>query len=178
MKRHTFGAGLSFGAFQPTHTGDQVAEALRGHLSADELAETARQLVKAVKRRNRSRKDSTHLSTLLALVDKASRPPALTGPLEVFDRPTGGEPLEVVLMGGPNIGDRVTQVPSGTEFVVPDHDGRQLFMRYADTDGPDGLVLTGGSRDTVIRVAEETASGPGGYVVQMSAAAAAGETPC
>lgn len=166
-------------ATPPTHTAEQVAEALRGHLSADDLAETARQLVKAVKRRNRSRKDSTHLSTLLALVAKASRPPALTGPLEVFDRPTGGEPLEVVLMSGDNIGDRVTLVPAGATFVVPEHDGGQLFMRPAGTTGPDGLVLTGGSADTVIRIAPETASGPGGYAVQMSTAApASGETPC
>lgn len=164
-------------ATPPTHTAEQVADALRGHLSADDLAETARQLAKAVKRRNRSRKDSTHLSNLLALVDKASRAPALTDPIEVFDQPTGGEPLEVVLMSGDNIGDTVTLVPAGTMFVAPKHHSSQLFIRPAGTTGPDGLVLTHGAGATVkITPSPDDA---GGYVAQVATTApAAADAPC
>jgi hypothetical protein len=171
MRMPTYGR-MSFGAFQPINTADQVADVLRGHMPADELTETARQLVKAVKRRNRSRKDSTHLSNLLRIVETASRPPTLAGPIEVFDQPTGGEPLEVVLMSGDNIGDKVTLVPAGAMFVVPKHDDGQLFIRPAGADGPDGLALTGGPEGATVRITPAP-DDAGGYVAQV-----AGEAPC
>lgn len=161
MTSQPFGAGPPF---LPTHSADQVVDALRGHMPADELTEIARQLRKAVKRRNRSRKDSTDLSNLLALVHRASQPPALTGPVEVFDRPTGGEPLEVVLMGGPNVGDRVTLVPPGVGFVVPTHTSEPLYVRPSGSGGPDGLVLEGAG-GALAKISPEP---DGGYVAQMS----------
>lgn len=166
------GAGLSFGAFQPTHDSDQVAEALRGHMPDDELRELAAQVTKAADRRRRKRKNSDLLDGLARLLSRASRPPALTGPTQVFDRPTGGEPLEVILMGGPTIGDRATVIPAGVPFVVPQCAG-QVFVRPVDTDGPDGLVLTGADGCTV-RISEEPSSGKGGYVAQVETPRAGG----
>lgn len=86
MTNRTFGNG-GFGlAFQFTHTAGQVAEALRGHFSPDDLAELARMVDRAADRRRRKGKDTGRGPALARLLQRASRPPAIEAPIQVFDR--------------------------------------------------------------------------------------------
>ncbi|HEX8348107.1 MAG TPA: hypothetical protein VF657_25760, partial [Actinoplanes sp.] len=152
--RETLGRVPSFGAFQPTHTADQVAEAFRGHLPSDELAELASRVDKAADRRERNGKDPAGLRGLARLLRAASRPPTTGGPIELFYQMVGGNPLVVRLTNG----DLVTQVPAGAEFFVPDDHPGQLFVRTAGRPGPAGLVLTGAWAGHTIQVTDEIAA--------------------
>lgn len=151
------GTGSPFGM---THTADQVADALRGYFAREDLAQLARLVRKTGDRRNRRRKDSGRLHPLADILTQASRLPAITAPIQVFDRHAGGEPLEVLLSSG----ERTAIVPAGATFTVPEHDGGQLFLRPAGTGGPDGLVLTGARAGAVVSIADEPS---GGINVQM-----------